>query len=152
MPQIKTSHWIDASPELSAHLFAVSHRIAKAQEKAFGCERVGIIIAGYDVDVGVRHLVAGDDDADTLAAECPLLCLGDLVADREQVRRQLGGRVDPVIDLLDRHDQRVPGGHRVDRHERHTEVVAPHERSGNVALDDLRENGAHSSGTIRSAP
>ncbi len=48
-----------------------------------------------------------------------------------------------MIDLVDRHDQHVAGGHRVDRHERHAVLVAPHERARELALDDLREHRAH---------
>ena len=49
--------WTDCSPELSAHLFAVSHRIARAQQTAFACERVGLIIAGYEVPHAHIHLI-----------------------------------------------------------------------------------------------
>jgi histidine triad (HIT) family protein len=57
VPIEEIDHWIDASPELAAHLFEVSHRIAKAQERAFGCEKVGLIIAGYEVPHAHIHLV-----------------------------------------------------------------------------------------------
>jgi histidine triad (HIT) family protein len=57
VPIEEIDHWVDASPELSAHLFEVSHRIAKAQERAFGCEKVGLIIAGYEVPHAHIHLV-----------------------------------------------------------------------------------------------
>ncbi len=49
--------WTDCSAELSAHLFAVSHRIARAQQFAFACERVGLIIAGYEVPHAHIHLI-----------------------------------------------------------------------------------------------
>ena len=57
VPIVEIDHWIDASPELSAHLFAVAHRIGQAQQDAFGCERVGLIIAGYEVPHAHLHLV-----------------------------------------------------------------------------------------------
>ncbi len=57
VPIAEIDHWIDAPPELSAHLFSVSHRIARAQERAFGCEKVGMIIAGYEVPHAHIHLV-----------------------------------------------------------------------------------------------
>jgi diadenosine tetraphosphate (Ap4A) HIT family hydrolase len=50
-------YWIDGDPELVAHLFSVSHRIGKAQKKAFDCERVGLIIAGYEVPHAHIHLI-----------------------------------------------------------------------------------------------
>jgi histidine triad (HIT) family protein len=49
VPIEEVEHWVDCSPELAAHLFAVAHRIGRAQQAAFACERVGLIIAGYEV-------------------------------------------------------------------------------------------------------
>lgn len=57
VPIEEIDHWVDASPELSAHLFAVSHRIATAQKQAFDCEKVGLIIAGYEVPHAHIHLI-----------------------------------------------------------------------------------------------
>jgi histidine triad (HIT) family protein len=64
VPIEEIDHWIDASPELSAHLFEVSHRIAKAQERAFECEKVGMMIAGYEVPHAHIHLVPTNDMAE----------------------------------------------------------------------------------------
>jgi len=49
VPIEEVDHWIDAPPELAAHLFSVAHVIGRAQQAAFECERVGMIIAGYEV-------------------------------------------------------------------------------------------------------
>jgi diadenosine tetraphosphate (Ap4A) HIT family hydrolase len=49
VPIEEVDHWIDASPELTAHVFSVAHVIGRAQQAAFDCERVGLIIAGYEV-------------------------------------------------------------------------------------------------------
>ena len=57
VPIEPVDHWVDASPELAAHLFAVSHRIGMAQRDAFGCDRVGMIIAGYEVPHAHIHLI-----------------------------------------------------------------------------------------------
>lgn len=57
VPIEEHDHWIDLDPDLTAHLFAVSRRIARAQERAFGCEKVGLIIAGYEVPHTHIHLV-----------------------------------------------------------------------------------------------
>jgi histidine triad (HIT) family protein len=57
VPIEEVDHWIDCSPELAAHLFAVSHRVGRAQEIAFGCDRVGLIIAGYEVPHAHIHLI-----------------------------------------------------------------------------------------------
>ncbi len=57
VPIEEVDHWVDASPELSAHLFAVSHKISLALASAFPCERVGLIIAGYEVNHCHIHLI-----------------------------------------------------------------------------------------------
>jgi len=57
VPIEEIDHWVEASPDLAAHLFEVSHRVSKAQHRAFGCERVGVIIAGYEVPHAHIHLV-----------------------------------------------------------------------------------------------
>jgi len=49
VPIEEVDHWVDASPELAAHLFAVAHVIGRAQQSVFECERVGLIVAGYEV-------------------------------------------------------------------------------------------------------
>ncbi|MEP1125729.1 MAG: HIT family protein [Ilumatobacter sp.] len=57
VPIEEIDHWIDASPALAAHLFAVAHRVGLAQQQVFGCEKVGMIIAGYEVPHAHIHLV-----------------------------------------------------------------------------------------------
>jgi histidine triad (HIT) family protein len=49
VPIQEIDHWVDAPRELTAHLFEVAHVIGRAQQSAFDCERVGLIIAGYEV-------------------------------------------------------------------------------------------------------
>ncbi len=57
VPIEEVDHWVDLSPSLSAHLFDVSHRISQALAKAFPCERIGLIIAGYEVNHCHIHLI-----------------------------------------------------------------------------------------------
>ncbi len=57
IPRDEVDHWVDLSPYMATHLFEVSHRISKALQKAFPCERVGLIIAGYEVNHCHIHLV-----------------------------------------------------------------------------------------------
>jgi histidine triad (HIT) family protein len=57
VPVTEVDHWVDLSPELSAHLFEVAYRVGRAQQAAFGCERVGMIIAGYEVPHAHIHLI-----------------------------------------------------------------------------------------------
>ncbi|MFN5839528.1 MAG: HIT family protein [Acidimicrobiaceae bacterium] len=57
IPRDEVDHWVDLSPYMATHLFEVSHRISKALQKAFPCECVGLIIAGYEVNHCHIHLI-----------------------------------------------------------------------------------------------
>ena len=57
VPIEEVDHWVDASPELASHLFSVTHTIGLAQRAAFGCERVGVIVAGYEVPHTHIHVI-----------------------------------------------------------------------------------------------
>jgi diadenosine tetraphosphate (Ap4A) HIT family hydrolase len=57
VPIEEIDHWVDASPELSAHLFSVAHTIGRAQRAAFECERIGVIVAGYEVPHTHVHVI-----------------------------------------------------------------------------------------------
>ena len=48
---------MDLSPYIASHLFEVSHRISRALAIAFPCEKVGLIIAGYEVNHSHIHLI-----------------------------------------------------------------------------------------------
>ena len=57
VPIDEVDHWIDLEASLAAHLFEVAHRIGRAQQRAFHCERVGLIIAGYEVPHTHLHVI-----------------------------------------------------------------------------------------------
>ena len=57
VPIDEIEHWVDAAPDLVAHLFAVTYRIGSAQQRAFAPERVGVIIAGYEVPHAHIHVI-----------------------------------------------------------------------------------------------
>jgi diadenosine tetraphosphate (Ap4A) HIT family hydrolase len=57
IPRDEVDHWVDLSPYMASHLFEVSHRISKALQQAFPCERVGLIIAGYEINHCHIHLI-----------------------------------------------------------------------------------------------
>jgi diadenosine tetraphosphate (Ap4A) HIT family hydrolase len=57
VPIAEVDHWVDLEPALAAHLFDVAHRIGRAQNTAFRCDRVGVIVAGYEVPHTHIHLV-----------------------------------------------------------------------------------------------
>jgi histidine triad (HIT) family protein len=57
IPRDEVDHWVDLSPHIASHLFEVSHRISRALSIAFPCEKVGLIIAGYEVNHCHIHLI-----------------------------------------------------------------------------------------------
>jgi len=57
VPRAEIDHWIDLDGSTADHLFRVAHCIGRAQQRAFGCERVGLIIAGYEVPHTHLHVV-----------------------------------------------------------------------------------------------
>ena len=57
VPIEEIDHWVDMPTELADHVFQVAHRIGRAQRAAFGCERVGLIVAGYEVPHAHVHVI-----------------------------------------------------------------------------------------------
>lgn len=57
VPIQEIDHWIDAPDALSAHLFEVTRIIGVAQQNAYECERIGVIIAGYEVPHTHIHVI-----------------------------------------------------------------------------------------------
>ena len=57
VPVAEIDQWTDLPDDLSAHLFEVSCRLGRALKSAFACERVGLIIAGFEVDHCHIHLI-----------------------------------------------------------------------------------------------
>ncbi|HBU75036.1 MAG TPA: HIT family protein [Acidimicrobiaceae bacterium] len=64
VPIAEVDHWVDLEPDLSKHLFAVAHYISKAQNAAFSPERVGLIIAGYEVPHTHIHVLPTNEMSD----------------------------------------------------------------------------------------
>ena len=60
VPVEEVDHWIDAPADLVTHLFQIAHRIGRAQQQAFDCARVGVIIAGYEVPHAHIHVIPTD--------------------------------------------------------------------------------------------
>ena len=61
VPIEEVDHWVDGSPELIAHLFEVTRIVATAQQQALNPERVGVIIAGYEVPHAHIHVIPTHD-------------------------------------------------------------------------------------------
>jgi histidine triad (HIT) family protein len=77
VPIEEVDHWIDAPPELTAHLFSVVREIGLAQHAAFACERVGVIVAGYEVPHCHIHVVPTNEMAELSFANAARSVGGD---------------------------------------------------------------------------
>ena len=90
IPIVEVDRWTDLPPEVATHCTRVAHAIGRAQMVAFAPERIGLIIAGFEVPHTHLHVVPidhmdhldfgqADDDADP----------GDLDAVAEELRAVL---------------------------------------------------------------
>ena len=58
VPRAEVDHWVDLDPQTLAHLMAVAHRVAEAQQAAgLAPGRVGLMIAGFEVPHVHVHVV-----------------------------------------------------------------------------------------------
>lgn len=57
VPRAEVDHWLDAEPDLIAHLMRTAQLIGKAQVAAFRPHRVGMMIAGLEVPHLHIHVV-----------------------------------------------------------------------------------------------
>ena len=64
VPIVEVDQWTDLPADLAAHLFEVSHRIGSALKSAFSCSRVGLIIAGFEVNHCHIHLIPTNSMSD----------------------------------------------------------------------------------------
>lgn len=90
VPIEAVDHWIDGSPELIAHLFEVTRIVGLAQRDAFGCDRVGVILAGYEVPHTHVHVIPTHDMSDlSFANAAASVAKDDLEAAAERIRTAL---------------------------------------------------------------
>ncbi|MCY4424329.1 MAG: HIT family protein [Acidimicrobiaceae bacterium] len=58
VPIVEVDHWVDLDSETIAHLMAVAHGVAAAQQAAgLAPDRVGLIVAGFEVPHVHVHVV-----------------------------------------------------------------------------------------------
>jgi diadenosine tetraphosphate (Ap4A) HIT family hydrolase len=57
VPTVEVDHWLDLDPDLTAHLTSVAQRIGRAQMAAFAPERIGLIVAGFEVPHVHLHVI-----------------------------------------------------------------------------------------------
>jgi histidine triad (HIT) family protein len=57
VPRAEVDHWIDLPADTVTHLHRVGQIIGKAQMRAFPCERIGTMIAGFEVPHTHLHVI-----------------------------------------------------------------------------------------------
>lgn len=64
VPRAEVDHWVDAEPDLLAHLTSVAHAVGKAVRDIWQPPRVGLIVAGFEVPHLHVHVFPAWDMAD----------------------------------------------------------------------------------------
>lgn len=64
VPRVEIDEWTDLPPEVAAHVLQVSHSLANALKISHPCVRVGLIIAGYEINHCHIHVIPTNSMAD----------------------------------------------------------------------------------------
>ena len=90
VPREEISHWIDADQELLDHLMAVAKKVGEAQKQAFVCERIGLLVVGYEVPHLHIHVLPTNsmDDFD-ISDRAPMQTPEQLEGPAEKIRQAL---------------------------------------------------------------
>jgi len=64
VPIEEIDEWVDLSAATSSHLMFVAKRIGLAQKQLYGCSRVGMIIAGFEIPHCHLHVIPANTMAD----------------------------------------------------------------------------------------
>ena len=90
VPIAEVDHWIDLPADLVIHLFQVAHRIGLAQKAAFDCDKVGLIVAGYEVPHTHIHVIPTTNMGQlSFANAAPSISRDDLEAAAAAIRAHL---------------------------------------------------------------
>jgi histidine triad (HIT) family protein len=81
VPVQEIDQWTDLPVDLSKHLFLIATNIGNAQKRAFGCERAGLIIAGFEVDHCHIHVIPTNSIDDLSFANAASHVEGQLLQD-----------------------------------------------------------------------
>ena len=89
IPVAEVDHWLDLDPAVTAHLFEVARVLGKAQMAAFRPQRVGLMIAGFEVPHVHVHVIPMQTMADISFANARPGDEADLDAVAEALRAEL---------------------------------------------------------------
>ena len=90
VPIAEIDHWLDVPADLQAHLFDVARRIGEAQMRALRPERIGLVVAGFEVPHCHIHVCPVNSMADmSFDRALPMASPEDLAGPAEAIRAQL---------------------------------------------------------------
>ena len=64
VPIKEVDQWTDLTADLNRHLFGVAKIIGDATKRAFNCERIALVIAGYEIPHCHLHVIPSNSMAD----------------------------------------------------------------------------------------
>lgn len=64
VPIEEVDQWTDLPQALNEHLFNVAKIIGKASKRVFGCERIALVVAGYEIPHCHLHVIPSNSMAD----------------------------------------------------------------------------------------
>ncbi len=90
VPRAEVDHWVDAEPELLAHLTSVAHTVGAAVRDVWQPPRVGLIVAGFEVPhLHIHVFPAWDMAAFDFANAAPSVEAQEQEAQAEKLRSAL---------------------------------------------------------------
>ena len=89
IPREEINHWDDLPDALATHLMLVSKKLAKAIKASFVCERVGVVIAGFEVPHTHIHVMPGNQLSDMQFNGLAMADAESLKAAAEKIRQAL---------------------------------------------------------------
>lgn len=98
---------------------------------------------GYDMEVDVGHLEAGDHQADPFTLDDQTLSFANGPSHLVEVSSGGVVEVEPVIGFFSRDHQNVAGVERADVEHGDAYLVGPNQPTGDLASDDASENRRH---------
>lgn len=64
VPTAEVDQWTDVPSATRARLFEVAHAVGEAQKRAFACERIALMIAGFEVPHTHLHVIPANGMGD----------------------------------------------------------------------------------------
>ena len=87
VPRAEEAHWIDLPVETNEHLMRVAHAIGRAQHEAYGCARIGLIVAGYEVPHVHVHVIPTNHMGElSFANAAPSVSPAELAENADRIR------------------------------------------------------------------